>query len=199
MSEPLFEGLTFKVADAAESAHAIALRDQVYKDDVGYVPTDDLDARSYHLIACDRGGDVVAAFRIVGPDQRPFEIEQYVNLFDVIEPDRSPALIGRLCVRRDYRKVRAGTFVQIGLLKLTYDFALKRGFTDLFMYTFTHLLKFYRGAFFKPLNISFHHSGYGCRMHLMHLDLIGLQDQHSKSKSSLARLLFAKDLPNFVV
>src|SRR6185295_13253889 len=111
-----------------------------------------------YLIACVATSDeVVATFRLVGPHQRPFDLEQFVDLDGLIGPDRTPALVGRLCIRDDYRIVRKDTFLQIGMLKLAYLFALKRGITDLVMYTYPKLCNFYRRALFNQLGRSFRH------------------------------------------
>lgn len=194
----MFDNLVFKVATEQERRSALSLREAVYREDLGEVGFDRLDEIAHHLIACDADGDVVAAFRLVGPEQRPFDFERLLDLQTVLPPGRTPGMVARLCIRKDYRTVRRSMFVQMGMLKLSYDFSVKHGISDLFMYTFTHLLKFYRGIFFEPLGISFEHPLWGL-VHLMHQDVLSLPSNCRGARSSMARALFAGDHPNFIV
>lgn len=194
----MFEGLVFKEAVGPERERALELQNQVYIDDLGLVPTDPFDADAHFLIARTDAGDVVAVFRLVGPEQRPFDFEALVTLAEIIAPDRTPALVGRLCVRRDHRNVSKHMFMQIGMFKLAYAFAEKHGITDLFLYTYPNLIAFYRGGLFELVDRTFKHPDWG-EVHLMHLDLVGLEARCAGSRDMLARLLFATDLPNLVV
>ena len=118
----LLEGLTFKVADAAERPLALALRREVYHEEFGHLPVDDLDERAYHLVARSENGEIIATLRIVGPEQRPFDIERYVDLGAFFPAERSLALVGGLCIGRDYRSVTRTRFLPIGMFKLAYAF-----------------------------------------------------------------------------
>ena len=184
----MFEGLTFRMATEAELPTVLDLRQSVYSEDLGHVPVDCLDDRSHHLVATDGIGRVVAAARIVGPDLRPFDFEAQIDLSRYIGPDRIPALLGRLCVRRDYRSVSYGTFVHIGLLKLALMFAQQHGVTDFFLYAFDYLVNFYRGALFYPLNVRIQIEPAGS-MHLMHLDIPALLRSSAQSRPRLLSLL----------
>jgi len=195
----LFEGLTFKVADATERLQAFDLQRKVYGEDVGHVPSDEFDERAHYLVAHDSDHEVVAAFRVVGPDLRPFDLEDYVDLSPYVAPDRRVALVGRLCIRHDHRRVSKRGMLPIGMLKLAFAFSQKCAFTDFVMYTFPDLVAFYRSALFHPLGLSFIHPGYQCRMHVMHLDLIDLKPRMSGSRSPMAQLLLSVSPPNFVV
>lgn len=194
----VFEDLVFKVADDSERSLALGLRQIIYEEELGPTGFDPLDQLSDHLVACDPSGAVVAAFRLVGPEQRPFDFERHLDLRSYLAKERTAAFLGRMCIRRDYRAVRKSAFVQMGMLKLAHDYAIKRGITDFFMYTFTHLLKFYRGVFFQPLGISFEHPVWGL-VHLMHLDVVALRGRCLHSRSSLAKVLFSGEHPNFVI
>lgn len=194
----MFAGLTFKVAAGDERARALELRHEVYDQDLGYVPIDDIDERAHHLIAHDEEGQVLAALRIVGPDQRPFDLDQYVAVSDFVPLDRSPAEIGRFCIRRTHRRVSSNPFIHFGMLKLAYAFSRKIGITDFIMCTQPHLLEFYRRALFDEVNLSFEHPMWG-RLHVMHLDLTMLEEMASGSRQPMARLLLSPGLPNIVV
>lgn len=195
----MFDGLTFKVADPRERAQAFELQREVYGVDVGHIPHDDFDERAYYLIAQDRKQEVVAAFRVVGPEQRPFDLERFVDLSPLIAADRSVALVGRLCIRHSYREVSRKLILPVAMMKLAFVFARKHSFTDFVMYTFPHLLNFYRRAFFRTIDLTFEHPGYCCRMHVMHLDLIDLERQLSQSREPMARLLCGPDTLKILV
>lgn len=194
----MFEGLSFKVAAGSERARALELQHLVYGEDLGHVPHDRFDACAHLLIACADGGDIVAAFRLIGPEQRPFDIEAVINLDKVIGPGRTPALVGRLCVRRDYRKVSKQAFLQVGIFRLAYAFAQRRAITDFVLYTYPNLIAFYRGGLFELVDGTFKHPDWG-DVHLMHLDLNGLEARCARSRRGLARRLFATDVPSLVV
>lgn len=136
---------------------------------------------------------------MLGPDQRPFDLEQFVDLSSIISRDRLPALVGRMCVRHSHRTVSRKAFLPLGMLKLAHDLARKRGFTDFVMFTFPHLLSFYRTAFFRPVGITFEHPAYRCRSHVMHLDLLEFRERCASSVEPFAQLLLSTDLPNIIV
>ena len=85
------------------------------------------------------------------------------------------------------------------MLKLAYAFSWKQGFTDLVMYTFAHLVGFYRGALFEPLNLTFQHPGYGCEMHVMRLDLIAAERRRLNPADRGLQRLLSLDGFNIVV
>lgn len=194
----MFEGLTFGVADAAERPLALDLRRIVYQEEFGHPPVDELDERAYHLIARSQNGEIIATLRIVGPDQRPFDIERYVDLSAFFPAERLLALVGGLCIRRDHRSVTRTGFLPMGMFKLAYAFARKHKLTDFLTYVYPNLYQFYRGAFFEPLVPAFEHPSWGT-VCLMHLDLEGLEARHGRSREAFARFLFHTDLPNIVV
>jgi predicted GNAT family N-acyltransferase len=185
----MLEDFTFKTADAEERRHALRLRRDVYSGDLGHVPEDDTDDRANHFVATIRSGDIVAAFRILGPRERPFDLEQYVDLRSIAPPDRTLALIGRLCIRPDYRAIRHSAFIQMGMLKLAHTFAERERISDFVMYTFPHLLAFYRSAYFSETGQTFLHPGYRQKMHVMHLDIVSFRRCYATSDTSLARYL----------
>jgi len=84
------------------------------------------------------------------------------------------------------------------MLKLAYDFARKRGITDFVMYTYPRLQSIYRSAFFRRVDMTFKHPSWG-EVCVMHLDLLAIEEKYSQSSGPTARLLFATDLPNFLV
>lgn len=196
----MFEGLTFKVAEGLERCRALELRAEIYEQELGHHGIDDFDERAHQLIALDASGEMVAAFRILSPDQRPFEIEQFVNLQGFIATGRSPAQIGGLWIRRGDRRMRGRALLPLGMLKLAYAFARRHEITDLVMRThIAQLREFYRRALFRSLDhLGFQHPLWG-EVYVMHLDLVDLEARCSQSKDPVARFLLSKDAPNIFV
>lgn len=193
----LISGLTFKVADPDEVEAARALQRATFVEHHGQFVHDAWEDGATHFVVYDRRREVVATFRLVGPDQRPFDLEQTVDLSRVLKPGRVPALVGRLCIRRDLPNAGEYIMLPAGVLKLAYEFSKKHGITDLFLYTYPKLLNLYRRAFFREFDMV-DHEVWG-RMHLMHLDLIALTEAHRVDTSPLAQFLFRSALPNFLV
>jgi predicted GNAT family N-acyltransferase len=180
---------TFKVANSGEAIQALALQGTVYEEDVGHVPSDTFDHSATYFVALDARRTVVATFRIVGPEQRPFDVEEHVDLNKFIPQNRALGLIGRLCVRRDHRGIGRSGFLPLEMFKLAYLYSKSVGITDLVMYTFPDLVAFYKRVFFRELCATFNHAGYQRRMHVMHLDLLALDDYQARSADPLFRWL----------
>jgi predicted GNAT family N-acyltransferase len=187
--------LVFRVAAPAERGRVLDLRRSVYGSDLGHDGLDDLDEAASHLIAVTSGQEIVAAFRLVGSEQRPFELESFVDL-SFLSPERSPAVLDRLCIRKDYRKVSRRQFVPIGMLKLALGFARRRSITDFVILALPHLQALYRTALFQPFAVTFTHPTWG-EVHPMHLDLIKLEAHARETNLPLIQFLFRTNLPNF--
>ncbi len=194
MLRRLLDQFQFVRADADDRTAALQLRRAVYTADLGHVPEDESDDVAEHFVAKSPNGDLIAAFMIVGPDHRPFDFERFVDLSPVVLPGRRAALIGRLCIRRDNRDAKRSTIIQLGMLKLAYDFSVGSEITDLVMFTFPHLVTFYRRHFFNEVGGTFHHVGYNRDMHVMLLDVVDFQRRQSSSGSAIARFLLSGSL-----
>src|SRR5262245_22912421 len=83
----LFDGLTFRLARGAEREAALRLRTEVYETELPHHGMDEFDASAHLLVAFDTIGCPIAVSRVIAPEQRPFELEQYVDLA-VHVPDR---------------------------------------------------------------------------------------------------------------
>jgi predicted GNAT family N-acyltransferase len=190
-------GFTFKVALPAEVPAAVALGKLVYERDLHRAPEEALDEEAHHLIVLNAASDVIAAVRILGPDQRPFELEEYTDLRSFLGPRRTPAVIGRLCIDPSHRSPRTSVSILMGILKLSLMFARKQSITDYFLYTYPNLVPFYRKAFFKTLNVTLNHPYWGC-VELMRLDLVTLRHRLA-SFPKLAEFLALRDSDHFLV
>ena len=193
----LLKTFTFKEADSAEREKALALFRDVYTQDVGHVPEDELDIVACHLIAKTPEGDVVASLRLVGPEQRPFDIERHCDLAPHLSTDAAPGMLGRLSVRHDMRRIQCAVPLHLGMLKLALHFAKAHEITDLFLYAMPHLITFYRGAFFVPLDCSFVYLPLNVRMQVMQLNLRDLECRQTSSRTPRLDFLLSPRPSNF--
>jgi N-acyl-L-homoserine lactone synthetase len=193
-----FEGLTFKVANAFERDRALALRRHVYTDEHGNAGIDQLDAIATHLVAVDSHGTVVSALRVLGPAQRPFDLERFASLETILPTNSRPAEISRFCVAKSHRIVHRGQAVHLGMLKLVYEFACHQAITDLFTLVLPGMEKLYEAVFFRRLNIVVKHPTWGIAT-AMHLNLDQARSQNRNSMHPIARLLFDACISNIVL
>jgi predicted GNAT family N-acyltransferase len=187
-----FEGLTFKVASTRERQRVLAMRREVYAVDWPAVPTtqvvDVLDETAYHLLAMAEGDEaLVGAARIVTAAHRPFDIEHYLSLADILPPGREPAEIGRLCVRHEWRQIRM-PLVHLGILKLAIAVAERAGVSDLLLTALPKLRSLYTKGFFERVGIRFTHPTWG-EVDVMRLDLTTLPARLAHTQQATARLL----------
>lgn len=198
----LFDDLVFKVANNHEREQALQTRREVYARDWPQIPpsqvVDRADATAYHLIASTLDGEIIASLRIVPSDQRPFDMEHFISLDGVIPLERSPAEIGRLCVRHGSRYVHSSSFAQLGIFKLAIDFSQHRRITDLFLTAVPRLCSLYRLAGFLEVGVVFQHSTWGL-VHVMRLDLLRLLKNDARTSKTILRVLSAGKLPNFIL
>jgi len=197
-AEGLFEGLVLRVAAPNERQGVLAFRSQIYRQELGDNGVDRFDDSAHHLVVCETAGRIVAALRIVGPENRPLPLEELVDLSAILSPERTPAEVARFCVARDYRQMRRGQMIHIGMLKLVHDFSIKNRITDLFTLVLPHLKNLYRSAFFTATGITCHHPIFG-HAELLHLDILQVRRQHEHSPRPMARLLFRTQVPNIIV
>jgi predicted GNAT family N-acyltransferase len=197
-----FGDLKYRLAGPRSTRLAIELSHLIYKQDLGHVPEDRHDSSCEYLIAENGADEIIATLRFVGPESRPFDFEEYVDLSAWLKPGARAALVGRLAVRPDYRKVRQGQLVQLGIFKLVFALALKRSVSDVLTYTFEDLVRFYENVMFRPIAEPFLHSRAAAKMQVLglHIDQVvrATQDPRQLRSKSFLRLLDS-DLPNFQV
>ena len=190
----LLPKVTFRIASAAERAEAVRLRSQIYKEELGHHGVDEFDDKADHLIAVDSLGEIIAAIRILGPEQRPLEIEKFVDLRRIIGRNRRVAQIGGFWIRAVDRRVQSRSFLPLWMLKVSFTFARKRGITDFVMRThLEELRRFYERGFFRLVEeLGFNHPNWGL-VYVMHLDLESIETHHRESKDPIARFLLSDD------
>lgn len=163
--------LTFQVANRHNLEAAIELRRKVYHQDLGRIPDDEDDETGHHLIALVGESEVVAGFRLLGSDLRPFDFEHVLDLSPLVRDGRTPAMIGRLFVREDWRSARRSPYLLSGFLEFAVEFARVHAITDYYLYTFANLIQFYRRAHFSSLGMTIYHKHWRT-LHLMHMDVV---------------------------
>jgi len=177
--------ITFAIAGAEDQAKAVALRRSVFLEEYGHDGTPSLDSAAYHLVAKNIHTEVIAALRVLGPEHRPFDFEDAIDIRSLVE-NRRPALVGGLCVRPDQRNVARVGFVSMGLFKFAYRFACQQSFSDLIAYVQINHRRFYEGCFFETVVDRFTHPKWG-PMCLMRLDISTAGDTFKPN--SFARFL----------
>lgn len=192
----LFAGLTFRLARAAEQGAALHLRREIYEAELKHHGIDDFDLNAKHLVAFDNQGAPIAVTRVITPEQRPFELEEYVDLAARVPNGVRIAQIGGLAIRRDYRNLNKGSAVSIGLLKLSLLLAEELEFSDYVLWALPHLRAFYKSAFFEDVTGPIQHSLWG-PLWLMHLDLVQFRTKAKTARSPLLLLLLEKDPAHF--
>lgn len=153
--------MKFAIATGEQRSTALALQNLVYSEALGHIPSDGLDAEAVFLVAESPAHEVVASIRLVGPKHRPFDFETQVDLGFLAEPGGRAALVGRLCVLRAFRPARTSIPLQRGLLHLMVKAAHQESITDLFLYTYESLVRFYRVALFEDTGLFFRHADWG--------------------------------------
>lgn len=149
--------LQFRVATQADLPAVLAARASIYLGELGKHADDGCDLAANQLIALTNSGQIVAGVRLLGPELRPFDFEATLDLAASVSAGARPALMGRLFVRPDFRSAAKSSRVLYGLLGLALRVARERGITDIYIYSFSHLLRFYRRAGFESLGITIYH------------------------------------------
>lgn len=166
---------SFRIETATSDTlpQALALEAAVYAADHGHVPA--VEAGAVYFTAGTAEDGIVASFRILGPQFRPFEFEAAVDL-SFLGADRRAGLIGRLCVRPDFRSTARQATLPIEMLRTAFGYCRANDLTDLLMFTFPHLYTFYERAQFRRCG-EFFHTGYATDMGVLHLDLVRLAER----------------------
>ena len=157
---------------------ALEARAEIFLRDFGQVGDDGKDASGHHLVAVTGVGDVVAGFRLLGPESRPFAFERAFDLSPMVQKGSRPALVGRLFVRHDFRAVARSAPLLQGLLRLAVSFASANDITDFYISAFSHLIRFYEHAGFHSLGIAIHDQHWRT-LHLMHMDIAQIVDDQN--------------------
>lgn len=160
--------MDIRIATRQLRSRAVELEREIYRSDHGHAPQ--IEPEATYFAAQTGTGEVVASFRILGSNHRPFEFEQYLQpgCLTIREP---VGLIGRLCVRHDYRSVSKQASLMRELMAKAFSHFLETGLNSVVMFTFPRLRLFYERALFQSTGITFFHPGYNQQMEIMVLDV----------------------------
>jgi len=195
MGRNVLEGFVFKVPTHSELRAALAMRSRIYAAELGSAGLDHFDDVAHHLVALTPDAQVVATVRIIGPDQRPFDLESLFNLSGILSPGRVPAEISRFCVDPGHRQMHRHHMLHFGMLKAVYDLVTKLNITDVVTLGLPHLKNLYRIGYFAEMGVQCVHPVWG-PAHPMRLDLVELRRRYASSSNGLASLLLSGAHPN---
>jgi predicted GNAT family N-acyltransferase len=163
--------LNFRVATGRQIEAAIQARAATFLKDFGHIGDDGNDGIGQQLVAIDQTGAVVAGFRLLGPEARPFPFESVLDLSDSVAHGARPALLGRLFVRHDFRVIDRSTYLLAGLFDLAREFAVTNEISEFYISAFHHLKRLYARAGFCDLGIAIEDRHWRT-LHLMRMPVI---------------------------
>jgi len=103
-----------------ECGPSLEVRQRVYVEEFGFdlggSARDELDARAFHIVATTAAGVSAASLRLVDAANRPFEVENFLDLGQYLAPESHPAEITRLCILAPFRRIATASLVHIALL-----------------------------------------------------------------------------------
>lgn len=192
-----FPNISFSLAKGSHREALLETRRTIYTDELGYHGIDEFDQQARHIGAFTLDGRIVAACRILGPEQRPLEIESDVDLDRLLGPLRRPAQIGGLWVHPEFRKVREGFMLPLALMRCLYIIAERHNVTDLVLRTHVAAVRplYLRIGFVERTDFAYRHPQWG-EVFVMSLDLEHLRAGSSDSNDFLKRFVLHGRLAN---
>lgn len=178
----LIHQFSFQIAGSSDVEEVLRFQDATYLADLGHVPSRSAGPHAKYFVAHDRSGKLVAAFRLLRPESRPFDFEHCLDLAALLGDKARPALVGRLCTDPQVRGVRRSIPIHAGLLRLALSYARADNVSDLLLYTYENLVTFYRAARFADTGMIFTHPEWG-PVRLMRLPLASNTQMQSFSRA----------------
>lgn len=181
----------------ADRRDALALRRQVYEDRFGtpWQPEEDLlDARAFLCVVRLPDGVPVASLRVIGPDDRPLEIESALPPFDeLLGPDARPGEMNRFCILPPWRSLASG--VHMALFQWAFAIARRERFSHFLVVAPEDVRPIYSFLLFEPIpGRTYEHPWIAAGVCTpMVLDLRGLSARYRSARHAFTRLLEADD------
>lgn len=178
--------------DEADRADALSLREAIYCGELGYnwaSAEDEFDRGSTICVVRTPDGKPIASIRIVRPEQRPFEVEKYVGIDDLLPVRSRPAEVNRFCVLPPFRSI--SSFVHVAVFKFTFGFAHDQGYSHFVVASKPSIESIYRFLLFEEVEgRTFQHAELGGDIHnLMLLDLRNLAERYRAARHPFGNLL----------
>jgi hypothetical protein len=182
--------------DDADRADALANRRFVYGDRFGtpWAPEEDaLDARAFIAVVRLPDGRPVASLRVIGPDDRPLEIEQKLSLDDVLPTGARPGEMNRFCILPECR--RMGTGIHMALFQWAFALARRARFSHYLVLAPADVKPIYEFLLFDAVaGVTFEHPWVAAGMCTpMVLDMREVAVRYRDARHAFARLLEASD------
>lgn len=175
-----------------DKADALEVRRQVYCDELGYkweLAEDGFDVRASICVVRTGKGRPIASLRIVGPRDRPLEVEQFVQIDDILPPNSRPGEISRFCVLPPFRRISSS--VHFALFQFAFDLAQAERFSHFIVWAKPTIMPIYRYLLFQVVEgVSFRHPELGNDLHhVLVLDLQGLAVRYRRARHPFSALL----------
>ena len=173
---------------------ALDVRNSVYCEELGHrwaSPADEFDDRANLCVVRDPSNTPIASVRILGPEGRPFEIETFLDLTQVLPNDSRPAEMNRFAILPPHRKISSA--VHLALFKFSMDLANSDKFSHFVLATKAAVAPIYRYLGFEQVpGYSFAHRSLGNEPHdLFILSLSDMLGTFRRKQHPLLRLLAA--------
>lgn len=187
--ESIIGQFSFSVAGSpAERRAAIDLIQTSYLQEFGHAPSDGADPGAVFLCALSRGGQLAGVLRLLLPLQRPYDFEKQVDVSRLPGVGKEVGLLGRLSLQSEFRSIRRGQVVQLGLFAKACSIALAEGLDTLLVYAPHKYRELYSMVGFQKTNALFTHPKANCEMEILHFDLTRLANSSDRQSRTLGLL-----------
>jgi hypothetical protein len=187
---------TIEPGGDVDRADALANRRHVLAERYGRaaVPEEDaLDARAFIAVVRLPDGRPVASLRVLGPDDRPLEIEQKLQVDALLPADSRPGEMNRFCILPECR--RMGTGIHMALFQWAFALARRQRFSHYLVLAPADVKPIYQFLLFDPVpGVTFEHPRVAnviCTPML--LDLRDIAGRYRDARHSFTRLLEVQD------
>lgn len=181
----------------ADRADALDIRRRVYDERFGtpWQPEEDaLDARAFLCVVRLADGTPIASLRVIGPDDRPLEIEETLPPLDeLLGRDARPGEMNRFCILPPWRRLSSG--VHMALFQWAFALARRDRFSHFLVLAPQDVRPIYAFLLFEALgDVTYEHpwvAAGDCTPML--LELRNLRTRYRKARHTFARLLESDD------
>lgn len=135
-----------------DRADALAVRRRVYDERFGpsWPPEEDvLDARAFLCVVRAADGAPVASLRVLGPDDRPLEVESELPLQDLLPTDARPGEMNRFAIVPERRPMATG--IHMALFQWAFALARRQRFSHYLVLAPRDVGPIYRFLLFDPV------------------------------------------------
>lgn len=143
----------------ADRADALAIRHRVYEERFGNtwpVEEDILDARAFLCVVRRPDGRPVASLRVIGPDDRPLEIDTMLRLDQLLPADARPGEMNRFAILPECRGMSTG--IHMALFQWSFALARRDRYSHFLVLAPRDVRSIYEFLLFHPISsLTFEH------------------------------------------